>query len=111
MAPKSSENMWPWMRPGRTSTRPMAENRSVRSRPQFLHLQDAVTGKHVYDSEDNDAKAGNVAEVAEEPFDGVAFGGERSEFGSQSGEEQDGEPEHERERTAQDLVKADQSDA
>jgi len=27
----------------------------------------------VYDSEDNDAKAGNVAEVAEEPFDGVAF--------------------------------------
>jgi hypothetical protein len=46
----------------------------------------------VYDSEDNDAKAGNVAEVAEEPFDGVAFGGERSEFGSQSGEEQDGEP-------------------
>jgi hypothetical protein len=76
-----------------------------------LHLQDAVTGKHVYDSEDNDAKAGNVAEVAEEPFDGVAFGGERSEFGSQSGEEQDGEPEHERERTAQDLVKADQSDA
>src|SRR3981081_3240163 len=103
IAPSSKEKIFATKTPGRTSTSPIAENRSVSTSP-VLHLQDAVARDHVHNRKHHYAKASQLAETMQNIFDGVAFSGQGREFGGQPGEQQNRESEQQPDYTAQNLI-------
>jgi hypothetical protein len=52
-----------------------------------------------------------VPEAAKEASGGISLSGQRREFSGQTGEEQNRDSEQQAERTAQNLVETDESDA
>ncbi len=76
-----------------------------------MYSQNSIAGDQMKGREQNNHQAGQVPKTAKKASGDIGLSGKRSEFGGQSSEEQDGNSEQQSEDTAQNLIKADQSDA